>query len=250
MNELSLAEANKLPLWLRQLFQMGRIIMWNDDSAVCFNSVPFKDWVENEGWDEIKDKQKVRWLTSRVSTLKDHVWLTGALEWLQVQATKLAVGAPLKIVPEATMVLFVLGELAVLYLRVVAAASGVVKCSTMVTNQVGFMTASKETLLLLAKEGEESFEGNSVVTTILTTEGEKPAEYAPTTAQKREAEVAVAVPAPPPAPRRLKHPDWTCGKCAGKGHKDASCPPVKGNGTCNRCQGKGHFSRECTSELE
>ena len=107
-----------------------------------------------------------------------------------------------------------------------------VKCSTMVTNPVEFMTVSKETLLLLAKEGEKIFEGSSVVTTILTTEGEKPAEHAPTTAQKREAEIAVSV----PAPRRLKHPDWTCGKCAGEGHKDASCPPVKGNGTCNHCQ--------------
>ena len=57
------------------------------------------------------------------------------------------------------MVLFVLGELAVLYLRVVASASGLIKCSTTVTNQVGFMTASKETLLLLAREGEKEFEG-------------------------------------------------------------------------------------------
>ena len=69
VNELSPAEAHKLPSWLRVVFNLWRIIMWTNQSVIAFNDGAFKDWVENEAWDDIKESSKTKWIYQRVIIL-------------------------------------------------------------------------------------------------------------------------------------------------------------------------------------
>ena len=62
VNELSPAEAHKLPSWLRVVFNLWRIVMWTNASMIAFNDGAFKSWVENEEWNDIKETSKTKWL--------------------------------------------------------------------------------------------------------------------------------------------------------------------------------------------
>ena len=221
--------------------------------------------MENEEWSDIKESSKTKWLHQRVVILRNNEWTEGVLTYLQDQASKLAVGAPIPIPDGATLIEVVLAELALLFLR--TSKSLKVTVSTKVSTQVAFLAAKKGELLELIKEGEEAFDasGSSIVTLLC-------GETAPKRAKEEDGEEeeappakAKAVDAPPQdaAPvmnplsghpmqlGSLKNPMKLCKDgCQGYGHDKADCPPKAGNGFCKRCGGKGHFFKECTSALK
>ena len=73
--------------------------------------------MENEEWSDIKESSKTKWLHQRVVILRNNEWTEGVLTYLQDQASKLAVGAPIPIPDGATLIEVVLAELALLFLR-------------------------------------------------------------------------------------------------------------------------------------
>ena len=141
VNELSPAEAHKLPSWLRVVFNLWRIVMWTNASMIAFNDGAFKSWVENEEWNDIKETSKTKWLYQRVVILRNNEWTEGVLDYLIDQAGNLAVGAPIPIPAGATLIEVVLAELALLFLR--TSKSLKVTVSTKVSNQVAFLAAKK-----------------------------------------------------------------------------------------------------------
>ena len=195
VNELSASEAHKLPAWLRVVFNLWRIIMWTNLSEIAFNDGAFKDWVENEEWSDIKESSKTKWLHQRVVILRNNEWTEGVLTYLQDQASKLAVGAPIPIPDGATLIEVVLAELALLFLR--TSKSLKVTVSTKVSTQVAFLAAKKGELLELIKEGEEAFDasGSSIVTLLLKSAGDMVRETAPKRAKKKDCEEEEAPPA-------------------------------------------------------
>jgi len=277
VNELSTNEAYKLPQWLRTCFNMWRIVMRTDNSEPSFNSEAFKDWVKNEGWNEIKENKKHRWLKQRVDLLKTNRLTQPVLQYLVEQAGEKDVGDVIEISEEASLVLPVLAEVAVLFLR--AGRGSVVKTGTGVSLQVAMLMVDKAQLLECIKEGEKSFDESelpSIVTILLKHEGTTVIEHVDKRSREEvesensdgeEKQKTPASLAPPPktpkAPTRMQNPhtnqpmDWDilknrdlhCSVCKGFGHATAACPPKKGNGYCKRCGGHGHFVKECTSEV-